>query len=38
MAPGFRSPFEFELGRADHPWSAAVERGRSTLPQDIRRR
>ena len=21
------------LGRADHPWSAAVERGRSTLPK-----
>jgi hypothetical protein len=20
-------------GRADHPWSAAVERGRSTLPK-----
>ena len=20
------------MGRADHPWSAAVERGRSTLP------
>ena len=21
------------MGRADHPWSAAVERGRSTLPK-----
>ncbi len=26
------------MGRADHPWSAAVERGRSTLPQDRRMR
>ncbi len=23
-------------GRADHPWSAAVERGRSTLPEATR--
>jgi hypothetical protein len=23
-------------GRADHPWSAAVERGRSTLPETER--
>ena len=22
------------MGRADHPWSAAVERGRSTLPKN----
>ena len=27
-------PLSWSLGRADHPWSAAVERGRSTLPQD----
>ena len=24
------------LGRADHPWSDAVERGRSTLPESER--
>jgi hypothetical protein len=26
-------PLFLFLGRADHPWSAAVERGRSTLPK-----
>ena len=31
-------PLSLSLGRADHLWSAAVERGRSTLPQDNRMR
>ena len=36
--PASGLPLSWSLGRADHPWSAAVERGRSTLPQDNRMR
>ena len=32
--PASGLPLSWSLGRADHLWSAAVERGRSTLTQD----